>query len=112
MAETVGRHGDQEDDQGREPDQQAEDQHALEEGARHTVALRGRADEPPAAVCGRRLVAEAAEAHSYTSRYLRTSRMLMMFMSSVATNSVEPTAKMVLYSTLPVGTSPMPTCAM
>ena len=31
-----------------------------------------------------------------------------MFISKVATNSVAPTAKIVLYSMLPVGTSPMP----
>src|SRR4029453_17233566 len=51
-------------------------------------------------------------AHSYTSRYLRTSRIEKMFRISVMTKSVAPTAKIVLYSTEPVGTSPAPVAAM
>ena len=66
----------------------------------------------PAARRRRLPIRARSRRHSYTSRYLRTSRMLMMFISSVATNRVAPTAKIVLYSMLPVGTSPMPTCAM
>ena len=44
--------------------------------------------------------------HSYTCRYLRTSWIEIRFKTSVKTNSVKPTAKIVLYSIDPVGMSP------
>ena len=44
--------------------------------------------------------------HSYTCRYLRTSLIEIRFRIRVMTNSVNPTAKIVLYSIDPVGMSP------
>ena len=44
--------------------------------------------------------------HSYTCRYLRTSLIEIRFRTNVRTNSVKPTAKIVLYSIEPVGMSP------
>src|SRR5690606_36960473 len=51
-------------------------------------------------------------AHSYTSRNLRSTKMLMMFMISVRAKSVSPTAKIVWYSTVPKEPSPMLTWTM
>ena len=48
-------------------------------------------------------MALSVRAHSYTCRYFRTKRIEIRFMMSVSTNSSMPTAKIVLYSVLPVG---------
>src|SRR5215211_7776193 len=50
--------------------------------------------------------------HSYTCRYMRTSRIETEFSSSVSTNSVMPTTKIVSYSIEPVGMSPRDVAAM
>src|SRR6185436_14778250 len=110
MAEAVLRDVDHQHGECREADQQAEEKHGLEHRSGHARPGRGRSDVTPAAMP--RVVTDAAGAHSYTSRYLRTSRMLIRFITNVARNSVAPTAKIVLYSRLPVGTSPIPTDPM
>ena len=76
---------------------------------RPALAARARRQPPPERLC--RHGSLCGGLHSYTSRKRRTSRMLIMFMTSVARNSVAPTAKIVLYSMLPVGTSPIATWA-
>ena len=50
--------------------------------------------------------APGSSAHSYTSRKRRTSRIANRFITNVMTKSAAPTAKIVLYSIDPVGTSP------
>ena len=50
--------------------------------------------------------------HSYTCRYLRTSRIETKFSSRVRKNSVNPTAKIVRYSSEPAGMSPRAWAAM
>ena len=51
-------------------------------------------------------------AHSYTCRYLRTNRIAITFISRVSTNSVMPTAKIVLYPIEPAGVSPLAVAPM
>src|SRR5690606_33465483 len=50
--------------------------------------------------------------HSYTSRNRRSTKMLMMLIASVTAKSTSPTAKIVRYSTVPCGSSPMLVCAI
>ena len=60
----------------------------------------------------RRAGGDLRAGHSYTCRYLRTSRIETMFSTSVNTNSVMPTTKIVSYSIEPVGMSPRAVAAM
>ena len=84
-------------DRTSEADEQAEQNASSRSGSRDSPG----ASAARGPVAGRR-------AHSYTCRYLRTNRIAIMFISSVITKAASPTAKIVLYSMLPVGTSPLP----
>ena len=57
-------------------------------------------------------VGSGLHAHWYTCRYLRTNRMLIMFIAKVMMKSSKATAKMDLYSMLPVAKSPAPAAAI
>src|SRR6188508_1479683 len=100
MADAISDDVDHQQCEGHEADREAEQKGRMEDRALDAVLRRRLRDVPH------------GRAHSYTSRYLRTRRMAIRFMMNVATNSVAPTAKIVLYSVLPVGTSPIPTWAM
>ena len=50
--------------------------------------------------------------HRFASLNRRAMRYVKMFNASVMTNSIDPSAKMVRYTTLPVGVSPSDTCTM
>ena len=85
----------------------AEHQRAEEGRERAVAPLRLRDDRPARGAGG-----DLRAGHSYTCRYLRTSRIEIMFSISVNTNSVMPTTKIVSYSIEPVGMSPRAVAAM
>ena len=99
-------------------EQRREREHAEADGAEHERAEEAARTRGPCRSargitdCRRGARGDLRAGHSYTCRYLRTSRIETMLSISVNTNSVMPTTKIVSYSIEPVGMSPRAVAAM